>query len=177
MTLIRPLMTSVQTTARADCAAPARRPLPPPIKSLAHWLSAGESQVSLCRCLVHPSPPQLLPASKIKHTFLSTNHVRLLTFKWWAAGLYFPLHFLWVPTGCFLLLWVSSPVMLFFFFPVFSSKAVAVTIGCSFQIPSPPPQDQLDHHLSELPAPASSVPCSEDWFNWPGPLVWAFMFW
>ena len=133
MTLIRPLMTSVQTTARADCAAPARRPLPPPIKSLAHWLSAGESQVSLCRCLVHPSPPQLLPASKIKHTFLSTNHVRLLTFKWWAAGLYFPLHFLWVPTGCFLLLWVSSPVMLFFFFLFFHPKQLQSQLAAVFR--------------------------------------------
>ena len=44
MTLIRPVMTSLQMTARADCAEPARRPLPSPIKSLAHWLSVGESQ-------------------------------------------------------------------------------------------------------------------------------------
>ena len=74
--LVRPPMTNFKMPARADCAVSARNPLPLSIKSLAHWVSLGESQ-PLDRSL--PSP--WLLASKIKQTFLSTSLASLLAFE------------------------------------------------------------------------------------------------
>ena len=59
MTLVRPSMTNLEMTVRADCAVSACSPLPLSIKVLAHWLSVGWSQLwtdgdaltSIC-CLV-----------------------------------------------------------------------------------------------------------------------------
>ena len=58
-TLVRPSMTNLGMTVRADCAVSACSPLPLSIKVLAHWLSVGWSQLwtdgdaltSIC-CLV-----------------------------------------------------------------------------------------------------------------------------
>ena len=45
MTLVRPSMTNLEMTVRADCAVSACSPLPLSIKVLAHWLSVGWSQL------------------------------------------------------------------------------------------------------------------------------------
>ena len=71
MTLVRPLMTNLKVTVRADCAVSACSRLLLSIKALAP-LAASAGGVGLC--------PQLL-ASEIKQTFLSTNLSCLLAFE------------------------------------------------------------------------------------------------
>ena len=75
MTLVRPLMANFRMTVRADCAVPARSPLPLSVKALAPWLSGAWSR-PLDRCLPSPAPAPLL-ASEIKQRFLSYQHLSL----------------------------------------------------------------------------------------------------
>ena len=76
--LVRPPMTNLKMTVRADCAVFAWGPLLFSIKALAHWLPV-RGGVSLWTD-VCPPRPQLL-ASKIKQIFLSTNLACLLVFQ------------------------------------------------------------------------------------------------
>ena len=85
MTLVRPLMTNFKTPVRADCIVSTCSPLPLSIKALAPWLS-GEGGVGLWTGVRPPHPPHLLPASKIKQTFISTNLASSLAFERRAAG-------------------------------------------------------------------------------------------
>ena len=85
--LVRPPMTNVKMTVRADCAVSACSPLLLSIKALAHWLPVGRVSLWTDVC---PPPPQLL-APEIKQISLSTNLTCLLAFQQQAARPY-----LWV---------------------------------------------------------------------------------
>ena len=76
MTLVRPLMTNLKVTVRADCAVSACSRLLLSIKALAP-LAASAGGVGLC--------PQLL-ASEIKQTLLSSNLAYLLASEQQAVG-------------------------------------------------------------------------------------------
>ena len=92
---IRPPMTNVKMTVRADCAVSACSPLPASIKALAHWLSVGGVGLWTGLC---PSPARL-PASEIKQTSLPTNLASLLALEWRAARPHFRLQFLALNLG------------------------------------------------------------------------------
>ena len=80
--LVRPPMTNLKMTVRADCAVPAYGPLLLSITPFAPLVASWEE-------LAFEKMPALLPellASEIKQTFLSTNLAHLLTFEQQAAG-------------------------------------------------------------------------------------------
>ena len=81
--LVRPPMTNLKMTVRADCAVFAWGPLLFSIKALAHWLPVGVGESAFGQ--TSATLPLQLSTSEMKQTFLSTNLACLLAFEQQAA--------------------------------------------------------------------------------------------